>query len=38
VLAASFGLSPSQFPDIPFAPDDPLIVPRINPVDPPNRS
>jgi oxalate decarboxylase len=38
VLAASFGLSPSQFPDIPFAPDDPLIVPRINPVDPESRS
>ncbi len=38
VLAASFGLSPSQFPDIPFVANDPLIVPRINPVDPTSRS
>jgi oxalate decarboxylase len=38
VLAASFGLSPSQFPEIPLAADDPLFVPRINPVDPASRS
>jgi oxalate decarboxylase len=38
VLAASFGLSPSQFPEIPFVADDPLIVPRINPTDPASRS
>ena len=38
VLAASFGLSPSQFPDLPFSADDPLFVPRINPVDPASRS
>jgi oxalate decarboxylase len=37
-LAASFGLSPSQFPDLPFAANDPLFVPRINPVDPASRS
>ena len=38
VLAASFGLSPSQFPDIPLTTNDPLIVPRINPVDRASRS
>jgi oxalate decarboxylase len=38
VLAAGFGLSPSQFPDIPLVADDPLIVPRINPADPANQS
>jgi oxalate decarboxylase len=38
VLAATFGLSPSQFPEIPLAADDPLFVPRINPVDPASRS
>jgi oxalate decarboxylase len=38
VVAASFGLSPSQFPDISFLADDPLFVPRINPVDPARRS
>jgi oxalate decarboxylase len=38
VLAASFGLSPSQFPNLPFAANDPLFVPKINPVDPESRS
>jgi oxalate decarboxylase len=38
VLAASFGISPSQFPDLPFVSQDPLIVPRMNPIDPAGRS
>jgi oxalate decarboxylase len=38
VLAASFDVSPSQFPDIPFVSQDPLIVPSINPTDPVRRS
>jgi oxalate decarboxylase len=37
-LAASFDVSPSQFPDIPVVAEDPLIVPKINPADPASRS
>jgi oxalate decarboxylase len=38
VLAASFNVSPAQFPDIPFVAQDPLIVTGINPTDPVSRS
>jgi oxalate decarboxylase len=38
VLAASFRLSSSQFPDIPLTADEPLFVPRINPADPADKS
>lgn len=34
VLAATFGVPPAQFPKLPKTPKDPLIVPRLNPVDP----
>lgn len=34
VLAASFGVAESQLPQFPFTPVDPLIVGRVNPVDP----
>jgi len=34
VLAATFGLSADSLPHFPFTPVDPLIVSRINPVDP----
>jgi oxalate decarboxylase len=34
VLAASFDVAPSQFPNIPLVAEDPLFVARINPVDP----
>ena len=33
-LASVFGLSADEFPELPFTPVDPLIVPRENPVDP----
>lgn len=34
VLAATFKVAPSAFPEFPFTDRDPLFVPRINPVDP----
>ena len=33
-LASVFGLSADEFPELPFTPVDPLIVPRVNPLDP----
>lgn len=38
VLAATFKVDPSAVPDFPFTAQDPLIVPRVNPIDPCNRS
>lgn len=38
VLAATFQTDPASFPRFPFTAQDPLIVPRLNPVDsPPER-
>ncbi|MEU3187892.1 cupin domain-containing protein [Streptomyces sp. NPDC006923] len=34
VLAASFGITPDDMADLPFTPEDPLLVSRRNPVDP----
>jgi len=34
VLAATFQCSPSQLPNVPFYPQDLLIVKRVNPIDP----
>jgi oxalate decarboxylase len=34
VLAATFKIDPPVLPDFPFTAQDPLIVPRVNPVDP----
>lgn len=34
VLAATFGMPVADLPELPFTPSDPLIVDRINPVDP----
>ena len=34
VLAATFKVEPSALPDFPFVAEDPLIVSRINPIDP----
>jgi oxalate decarboxylase len=33
VLAATFDVEPSALPQFPFATEDPLLVPRINPID-----
>jgi oxalate decarboxylase len=33
-LAAGFGLRERELPQFPFTPVDPLIVSRVNPVDP----
>ena len=35
LLAATFGVGEAELPAFPFAEDDPLIVGRVNPVDPP---
>lgn len=35
VLAATLGIPETMLPKIPFTPEDPLIVKRANPVDPP---
>ncbi len=37
-LAAVFGIAESGLPAFPFTEIDPLLVPRTNPVDPPDRS
>jgi oxalate decarboxylase len=34
VLAATLGVPPADLPPLPFTPEDPLIVDRINPIDP----
>lgn len=34
VLAASFGIPVDQLPELPFTPIDPLIVGKVNPIDP----
>jgi len=34
VLAATFNIDPSEFPEFPLTARDPLFVPRINPLDP----
>lgn len=34
VLAATFGVDAASVPALPLTPVDPLIVPRLNPVDP----
>lgn len=34
VLAATLGVTPRELPDLPFTPEDPLLVNRINPRDP----
>ena len=38
VLAATFNVDPSALPRFPFTARDPLIVPRVNPIDPGRRS
>jgi oxalate decarboxylase len=38
VLAATFKVEPSALPPFPFATEDPLLVKRINPIDPWNKS
>jgi len=38
VLAAAFNVDPSAVPRFPFTAQDPLIVPRVNPIDPARRS
>lgn len=35
VLAATFGIAPAELPPLPLTPIDPLIVERVNPIDPP---
>lgn len=37
VLAATFQVEPSALPQFPFVTEDPLLVPRINPIDPSNK-
>ena len=37
VLAATFKVEPSALPPFPFATEDPLLVPRINSIDPSNN-
>ena len=34
LLAAAFGMKESELPDFPFTEIDPLLVPRVNPLDP----
>jgi len=34
VLAATLGIAPTALPELPFTPEDPLIVERLNPRDP----
>ncbi len=38
VLAATFKVEPSALPRFPFTDEDPLLVPRINPIDPLTKS
>lgn len=37
VLAATFKVEPSELPQFPFTTEDPLLVLRINPIDPSNK-
>ena len=37
VLSATFGVPEEDLPSFPFTPVDPLIVPRLNPIDPQDR-